>query len=66
MSRWGEGQFLPFAGDATLTLFRTTILPELRRGQKQDSLELKIADGVAVSLPDGSYQGVLYLEVRHY
>lgn len=66
VSRWGEGQFTPFTSDATLTLFRTTILPDLRHGQNQGALELKIADGVAASLPDGSYQGVLYLEVRHY
>jgi hypothetical protein len=66
VSRWGEGEFLPFTSDATATLFRTNILPDLRRGQKQDVLELKITDAAAASLADGSYQGVLYLEVRYY
>jgi hypothetical protein len=66
ISRWGQGEFLSFTSDATVTLFRTTILPGLRRGKKQNLLELKIADYAAASLPDGSYQGVLYLEVRHY
>ncbi len=66
ISRWGQGEFMPFSSDNTVTLFRTTILPAIRRGEKNDVLELRIADPAASSLPDGSYQGVLVLEVRHY
>jgi hypothetical protein len=66
LSRWGRGDFLPFASDSTVTLFRTAILPGMRRGQKQDLLELKIADNAVPALAEGSYQGVLYLEVRYY
>jgi hypothetical protein len=29
-------------------------------------LELKIADNAVPALAEGSYQGVLYLEVRYY
>jgi hypothetical protein len=66
LSRWGRGDFLPFASDSTLTLFRTTILPGMRRGLKDDLLELKIADYALPALAEGSYQGMLYLEVRYY
>jgi len=65
-TRWGQGSFIPFASDATATLFQTSILPTVRRGDKQDVLELKIDDALVPSLPDGSYQGTLFLEARHY
>jgi hypothetical protein len=65
-TRWGQGAYLPFASDATATLFQTSVLPTVRRGEKQDVLELKIDDALVPLLPDGSYQGTLYLEVRHY
>jgi len=65
-TRWGQGAFVPFASDATATLFQTSVLPAVRRGEKQDVLELKIDDALVPSLPDGSYQGTLFLEVRHY
>jgi len=65
LARWGENQFQPFqSGD--VTLFHTAVLPELRRGTESRTLELKIADQTAAALPDGEYQGVLYLEVRNY
>lgn len=67
MARWGSGQFHPFqASDASLTVFHTTVLPELRHGNESQNLELKIADNATASLPNGEYQGVLYLEVRNY
>ena len=65
LTRWGTSAFAPFASDATASLFHTSVF-ENRRGEKQDSLELKIDDAMATSLPNGSYEGTLYLEVRHY
>ena len=67
LGRWGQGQFQSFhASDATLTLFHTTVLPELRRGSESQTLELEIAKNALAALADGEYQGVLYLEVRNY
>jgi len=67
MARWGDSLFRSFDEAGTsLTLFQTTVLPDLRRGQKSQTLQLKIADDALSSLPDGIYQGTLYLEVRNY
>jgi hypothetical protein len=65
MARWGDG-YLPFDANGTVTLFRTAILPDLRRGQRQEMLSLKIVDSALPSVQDGTYQGVLTLEVRNY
>lgn len=66
LARWGEAQFRPFRGDATLTLFHTAVLPDMRRGTTSQTLQLKIADNLVAALPNGEYQGVLYLEVQNY
>jgi hypothetical protein len=67
-ARWGDqNQFVPFQRtDGTVVLFHTAVLPDLRRDTQSRNLELKIDDIVAAGLPDGDYQGVLYLEVRNY
>ena len=65
-SRWGDKEFVSFDLAATLTLFEMTVEPEHRQGEKQGLLELKVADRAISSLPDGSYQGVLDIEVRNY
>lgn len=64
--RWGPGNFLSFASDASPTLFRTSVLSGPRRGNLRQTLALKIADNALPTLPDGDYEGVLYLEVQHY
>ncbi len=64
--RWGTGDFLPFASDASTTLFRTSVLSGPRRGSLQQTLSVKFADSALPTLPDGDYRGVLYLEVRNY
>ncbi len=64
LARWGATPFLPFSPDGTVTLFRLNVEPGLRRGEKNDILELKIVDDAANSLPGGSYRGVLNIEVR--
>ena len=67
VARWGQGSFQPFSsGDAKVELFRTSVLPELRHGNESRTLELRISDPVLSNLPDGQYQGVLYLEVKNY
>ena len=67
LGRWGQAKFQPFrAADATLTLFQTAVLPDVRRGATSQTLQLKIADELVPTLPNGEYRGVLYLEVRNY
>jgi hypothetical protein len=67
MARWGQTRFQSFkSGDATLTLFRTAVLPDARRGTTSQTLQLRIADDLVPTLPNGEYQGALYLEVRNY
>jgi len=65
LTRWGTEAFTPFASDGAATLFQTSVFSN-RHGEKQNLLELKIDNAMMASLPDGSYQGTLYLEVRHY
>lgn len=67
LARWGHTPFQPLdANDSAFTLFRTSVLPDRRRGNESQILELKIADPAVITLPDGAYQGVLYLEVRNF
>ena len=60
------GDYLPFDSSGSVTLFRTAILSDSRRGQQQETLSLKVADRTLATLRDGTYQGVLTLEVRNY
>jgi hypothetical protein len=67
LAKWGTPSFSPFSDvDGRVQIFDTAVLPGRRRGQRSENLELKIAEDTLASLPDGDYQGVLYLEVRNY
>jgi hypothetical protein len=64
--RWGPREYQRFGADASITLFSATVPPEVRQGEQHHGLQMKIADDRLPSLPDGSYEGVLIIEVRQY
>lgn len=67
VARWGEGSFLPFQhNDSRVSIFSTSVLGDLRRAKQSQTLQVKIADETLAFLPDGDYQGTLYLEVQNY
>jgi len=67
VARWGEASFQPFqTSDSRLTIFSMSVLGEQRRARQSQTLQVKIADDAVGALPDGDYQGTLYLEVQNY
>jgi hypothetical protein len=65
-ARWTGDEYLPFSSDGIVTLFRKIVTAESRQGTKQRLLQLNLSDKALSSLPDGSYRGVLLIEIRHY
>ncbi len=71
--RWESDRFQRFneihqvgSPGASLRLYSQSISPGRSRGARSGLLELQIDPGLSAELPDGSYRGVLYIEVRHY